>query len=625
VAVDVSTALPGGDPGRFIRNQPDEALVALVMQGSEAAFEVIYDRHHRGLLAFCRHMLRSREEAEDALQHTFAAAYRVLTSRGERPNALKPWLYAIARNRCLTVIRARQTRDAATEAEADASAEGTVVEGLADAVQRRSDLRELVDDIHRLPDDQRAALVLFEMGDHSHAEIADVLDVDRTKVKALVFQAREGLMRARTARDTPCAEIRRHLSSRTRALPRRGVIKGHLDTCPSCAAYDLEVRRQRTALAMVLPVVPSLELKSSVLGPLLGTGATVAAGGAAVIGTGAAGTAAIGTGALGSGAVGATAGGLAAAGAGAGATGLTGGAAIGGIGALAANAVVAKVVTVVAVAGAAAGAGHAIKAHDHAPNQQAANATNTAVVTTSKPVSPVTGPDPVAAPDTTTTTTFVPPRVVHQTPTVVHHPPAASGTSTTAAATPASATKPATTAPATQDPADQSAPATGGTAADGTGAGGSAPADPAPSTDPGASGSAPSTPPDTSAPPADEPVVGASELPPDEPAADPASDPAATPVTCPPGTVPVATNPTAIPPPAPAQTDPAAPPPVPMVTLADGTAVPIPDGCGFLPVVSETTAAADPAVAAAAVAAATAAATAAAAAATAAAETPPAP
>jgi RNA polymerase sigma factor (sigma-70 family) len=612
VAVDVSTALPGGDPGRFIRNQPDEALVALVMQGSEAAFEVIYDRHHRGLLAFCRHMLRSREEAEDALQHTFAAAYRVLTSRGERPNALKPWLYAIARNRCLTVIRARQTRDAATEAEADASAEGTTVEGLTDAVQRRSDLRELVDDIHRLPDDQRAALVLFEMGDHSHAEIADVLDVDRTKVKALVFQAREGLMRARTARDTPCAEIRRHLSSRTRSLPRRGVIKGHLDTCPACAAYDLEVRRQRAALAMVLPVVPSLELKGSVLGPLLGTGATVAAGGAAVIGTGAAGTATIGTGALGSGALGASAGGMAAAGAGAGATGLTGGAAIGGIGALAANAVVAKVVTVVAVAGAAAGAGHAIKAHDHAPNQ--ANATNTAVVTTSKPVRPAAGPEPVLAPDTTTTTTIVPPRTVaHQT--VVHHPPAASGTSATTAAAPASASKPAATpAPATQDPADPSAPATGGTTADGTGAGGSAPADPAPSTDPGASGSAPSTPPDTTPPPADEPVVGASELPPDEPAADPASDPAATPVTCPPGTVPLATNPSAIPPPAPPSTDPATAPPAPTLTLADGTVVPIPDGCGFPPVVSETTAGADPAVAAAA---ATAASTAA--------DTPPAP
>ena len=44
----------------------------------DAAFEALYDRYHRNLLAFCRHMVGSREEAEDVLQHTFLAAYRGL-------------------------------------------------------------------------------------------------------------------------------------------------------------------------------------------------------------------------------------------------------------------------------------------------------------------------------------------------------------------------------------------------------------------------------------------------------------------------------------------------------------------------------------------------------------------
>src|SRR6185437_45231 len=92
----------------------------------------------------------------------------------------------------------------------------------------------------------------------------------------------------RTARDTPCAEIRTHLSSRTRSLPRRGVIRRHLDCCPACAAYELQVRRQRKALAAVLPVVPAIGLKGSVLGSLFGGGATVAGagGGAALAGGG---------------------------------------------------------------------------------------------------------------------------------------------------------------------------------------------------------------------------------------------------------------------------------------------------------------------------------------------------
>ena len=76
-------------------------------------------------------------------------------------------------------------------------------EGMSAQVQLRADLRELVDELQRLPDDQRAALVLFELGDESHAQIAAVLGVRREKVKALVFQAREALMRARDgARDS---------------------------------------------------------------------------------------------------------------------------------------------------------------------------------------------------------------------------------------------------------------------------------------------------------------------------------------------------------------------------------------------------------------------------------------
>jgi RNA polymerase sigma factor (sigma-70 family) len=597
VAVDVTTALPGGDPGRFLRNEPDEALVAHVLQGSEAAFEVIYDRHHRGLIAFCRHMLRNREEAEDALQHTFAAAYRSLTS-GDRPNALKPWLYTIARNRCLTVMRARRTRDEAAAAETPV--DETVVEGLSDAVQRRTDLQDLVADLHRLPEDQRAAIVLFEMGDQSHAEIAEVLDVNREKVKALVFQAREGLMRARTARDTPCAEIRQHLSSRTRALPRRGVIRGHLENCPACAAYDLEVRRQRASLAMALPVMPSLELKGSVLGPLLGGGATVAAGSAAVIGTGAAGTLA-GGGAMGAGA-GAAGVSAAAVATGAGG-GLTGGAAMSGLGALAANAVVAKVVTVVAVAGAAAGAGHAIHERHAAKPNHAAPA-KAVVVSRSKPVRPkvVLAPAPPQREAGAESTTVIPHQVT-QTQTTVHTTTTTTSSwaaTTAAAATPV--TSPASTAH--QPAADPTAPATGGTAAGGTTGGTSAPAsEPASPTDAGASGSASSTttPPDTTTPPAadTQPVVLADQLPPDAPTAATAVDPVTgEPVTCPPGTGPVSTDPNAAPapPPVPPSTDPSTAPPVPTVTLPDGTVTPIPAGCELLPAAAGTQ---DPAISAA--------------------------
>ena len=137
-------------------------------------------------------MLGSRQEAEDALQHSFASAYRALRG-GAGDIELRPWLYTIARNRCLSVLRAQRAQVSADGLAADFGS----FEGMSAQVQLRADLRELVDELQRLPEDQRAALVLFELGDESHAEIAAVLGVRREKVKALVFQAREALMRAR--------------------------------------------------------------------------------------------------------------------------------------------------------------------------------------------------------------------------------------------------------------------------------------------------------------------------------------------------------------------------------------------------------------------------------------------
>ena len=69
---------------RLLSLVADERLVEQISRGNEAAFEVVFERHAPGLLAFCRHMLSSREEAEDAVQLTFAAAHNDLLRRSDR-------------------------------------------------------------------------------------------------------------------------------------------------------------------------------------------------------------------------------------------------------------------------------------------------------------------------------------------------------------------------------------------------------------------------------------------------------------------------------------------------------------------------------------------------------------
>ena len=260
---------------RASRGLGDQRLVTRVASGDDQAFEEIFDRYGPALLSFCTHMLGSREWGEDAVQLTFVAAYEALR-RGGCDGALRPWLYAIARNRCLSELRARREIPDSDWVIADRPA----VDGPASLFARREQLREVVDDIQRLPADQRAALVLFELGDQSHEEIASVLGVRRDKVKALIFQAREGLYRGRSARESACSEVRERLATARGRAPARGIVRAHIERCAPCQEFEREVRRQRAALALVLPVVLSGKLKALVLSSALSHG-SVGAGAAA--------------------------------------------------------------------------------------------------------------------------------------------------------------------------------------------------------------------------------------------------------------------------------------------------------------------------------------------------------
>jgi RNA polymerase sigma factor (sigma-70 family) len=255
----------------------DRRLAALAAAGEESAFEAIFERHHRGLLSLCWHLLGSLEEAEDAVQHTFAAAFRQLVER-EPPEHLRAWLYATARNRCLDARRMRR--------ELPSQLPPASTAGLSEEVERRSDLRELVDDIGRLPEDQRAALVLSEIEDLGHAEVARVLGCPRDKVRALVYQARSSLSGWREARALPCRDVRQELAVARGGALRRAHLRRHLKLCPQCAAFREDMDRQRRGVALVLPVLPTLGLKDKVLEAGLGA---PGAGGVAAAGDTAAG------------------------------------------------------------------------------------------------------------------------------------------------------------------------------------------------------------------------------------------------------------------------------------------------------------------------------------------------
>jgi RNA polymerase sigma factor (sigma-70 family) len=260
-----------------LRLVSDDRLVASIRDGDRAAFEALYERHAARLLSFCVYMLGSRADAEDALQATFTSAYRGLVA-DNRPITVRPWLFTIARNECLSILRrARPT----VELNGEVALTGDPVRRL----ELDEEIRGMLAGMRELPEDQRAALVLAEVHGLTQAEIASVLGVRPQQVKAYIYQARSNLISERDAREADCREIREELASARGAALLRGRLRRHVRSCAGCRAYASGVAHQHRQLGVLLPFAPALALKYREIEQAIGLGAgdpATYAGGAAL-------------------------------------------------------------------------------------------------------------------------------------------------------------------------------------------------------------------------------------------------------------------------------------------------------------------------------------------------------
>jgi RNA polymerase sigma factor (sigma-70 family) len=303
-------SMPGlSGPSPLLRLQSDERLIALTRRGQHAAFEVLFSRYQSRLLAFCRHMLSSREDAEDVLQEVFTAAFNAILADDREIN-VRPWLYRIARNRSLNHLRR------ASAIGVDSMDVHFADNGLStgERVMRRESFRQLLGDVNELPETQRSALLLREIDALSYEQIADAMETTVPSVKSLLVRARISLAEAAEARELSCEEVRLQLGETAEGLTKLGApARRHVRGCERCRFFKKQLKTNNQALAAIFPVGALLVAKKMLLAKL---GSTASAGGAHV-GAGA-GTAATAT-ATASAAAGAggTAGGILTAGAGA--------------------------------------------------------------------------------------------------------------------------------------------------------------------------------------------------------------------------------------------------------------------------------------------------------------------
>jgi RNA polymerase sigma-70 factor (ECF subfamily) len=163
-----------------------------------AAFEALVRRHQVAIYNFCLHVLGQADDAADVAQETFVQLFTHLARLDER-EPIAPWLFRVARNRCIDVIRRRRTVPLGLP---DDSGEGTLLlepadeDPLPEELAERADLQRVLSNaIAQLPPSYAEVVALRYTGDLSFAEIGVILDCDEGAARVRFHRAKALLRR----------------------------------------------------------------------------------------------------------------------------------------------------------------------------------------------------------------------------------------------------------------------------------------------------------------------------------------------------------------------------------------------------------------------------------------------
>jgi RNA polymerase sigma factor (sigma-70 family) len=257
----------------------DERLTRRAIGGDERAFGAIFRRYHQSLYRYSLAIVGNPEDAQDALQNTMVKVMRALPGE-ERTIELKPWLYRIAHNESIDLLR-RRRESRHLDAE-----QATPGRGLAEDVATRERLRRLLVDLRELPERQREVLVMRELAGLGFDEIGAALETSEAGARQTLYEARQSLRQMEEGREMGCDEVTRALSDGDGRVIRRRDVRAHLRACAECRRFRDDIKERRQDLAAISPL-PAVAAAAMLQGLVGGSGAT-GGGLAAVLGGGAA-------------------------------------------------------------------------------------------------------------------------------------------------------------------------------------------------------------------------------------------------------------------------------------------------------------------------------------------------
>jgi RNA polymerase sigma factor (sigma-70 family) len=254
-------------PRQLLRLRSDAALAERYLAGDESAFDVIYERHRPVVLAVCMGVLGTAHDAEDAAQETFSSLASEL--RSAAPAELRPWLIRVARNASIDLTRRRKHRLLTFD--------GEIPEIPARPQSGSAELENVISGIRELPENQRTALLMREMGGHSYNEIAETLETDEESVRGLISRARSGMRSYREATELPCAVARLEIETEPDARRYDKTVRRHLKVCKPCSHYRTQMRDDASAVRTAMPAEANAVIGGGIAGRGLSAGAFTAA------------------------------------------------------------------------------------------------------------------------------------------------------------------------------------------------------------------------------------------------------------------------------------------------------------------------------------------------------------
>ena len=181
----------------------DEKLVRQAIAGRGDAFAELVRRLTHRILALCHALVRHRTTAEELTQETFVRAFVGLGTLRD-PSRFAPWIKGIARRACFDWLRSQrrpmvlfsQLGDDWSPDDGGRNAVASDADSPGGSLERAEETSRLLEELDKLPEEQRVVLTLYYYGEHTYSDLAEILDVSVATINARLTKGR-ALLRTR--------------------------------------------------------------------------------------------------------------------------------------------------------------------------------------------------------------------------------------------------------------------------------------------------------------------------------------------------------------------------------------------------------------------------------------------